>query len=200
MYRVIGSVKSRAFRVLWMLEELEQPYTLIDAGPRSDTARQYNPLGKIPALVDGDDVLTDSVAIMTYLADKHGGLTAAAGTPDRARQDAMTLWLIDEFDATLWTNAKHSFVLPEKLRVPAIAPTLHKEFARNADTLATMLDASGDFLMGDAISLPDILAVHCLGWAFGAKFPDLPDTVKAYSKRLRARPAFRAAQAAQAEV
>lgn len=195
MYRVIGTVKSRAFRVLWMLEELGQNYELVQTAPRSDAARQYNPLGKIPALVDGDDVLTDSVAIMTYLADKHAGLTALAGTAARARQDAMTLWLIDEMDAALWINAKHTFVLPEKLRVPALKPTLHKEFSRNMDTFAGMLDAAGgDFIMGDQITLPDLLAVHCLGWAFGADFPALPEPVKAYGKRLRARPQFRAAQ------
>ena len=198
MYQVIGTVKSRAFRVLWMLEELGQPYDLIEATPRSDVARQYNPLGKIPALVDDADVLTDSIAIMTYLADKHGGLTAPSGTPDRARQDAVTLWLVDEMDALLWTASKHSFVLPEKLRVSELTTTLHKEFARNADTLATMLEQSGDFLMGDKITLPDLLAVHCLGWALGAGFPALPEPLKAYSKRLRARPAFRAAAAATA--
>ena len=195
MYRVIGTVKSRAFRVMWMLEELGASYEVVLAAPRSDEARQYNPLGKIPALVDGDAVLTDSVAIMTYLADKHGGLTAPAGTPARARQDAVTCWLIDEMDAPLWPNAKHTFVLPEKLRVPGLAPTLHKEFSRNADTFASMLEvAGGDFIMGDRISLPDILAVHCFGWAFGAQFPALPEPLKAYSKRLRARPQFRAAQ------
>mmetsp|Transcript_7080 Transcript_7080/g.11511 ORF Transcript_7080/g.11511 Transcript_7080/m.11511 type:complete len:196 (-) Transcript_7080:2917-3504(-) len=192
MYRVIGTVKSRAFRVLWMLEELGQDYEVIKAGPRTDEARTYNPLGKIPALVDGDEVLTDSVAIMTYLADKHDQLTAHAGTATRARQDAMTLWLIDEMDALLWTAAKHSFALPEPMRVPEIIPALHSEFAKNVDGLAERL-GDQEFLMGDAITLPDLLAVHCLGWAFGAGFPALPDPVKAYSKRLRARPAFRAA-------
>ena len=195
MYRVIGTVKSRAFRVMWMLEELNQPYEVVPAAPRSDEARQFNPLGKIPALVDGDDVLTDSVAIMTYLADKHGGLLAPAGTPARARQDAMTLWLIDELDAPLWVNAKHSFILPEKLRVPDLSATLHKEFGRTTDTFAGMLEAAGgEFIMGDQITLPDLLAVHCFGWAFGAGFPALPDPIKAYSKRLRARRQFRAAQ------
>ncbi len=194
MYRVIGTVKSRAFRVLWMLEELGQPYELVQAAPRSDEARQYNPLGKIPALVDGNEVMTDSVAIMTYLADKHGGLTAPSGTPARARQDAMTLWIIDELDASLWINAKHAFILPEKLRVPDLKPVLHKEFTRNADTFAGMLEAAGgEFIMGDHITLPDILAVHCFGWAFGAEFPAIPDTLKDYTKRLRARAQFRAA-------
>jgi len=193
MYRVIGTAKSRAFRVMWMLEELGQPYEVEAAMPRSDEAFTHNPLGKVPALVDGDAVLTDSVAIMTYLADKHGGLTAPAGTPARAKQDAMTLWLIDEMDALLWTASKHSFVLPEDLRVPEIKPTLKAEFARNMTHLESLL--TDDYLMGDQVTLPDLLACHCLGWSLMAKFEPLSDGIKAYSKRLRTRPAYLAAAA-----
>ena len=39
MYKVIGSVKTRAFRVMWMLEELGQTYDIIPAAPASDEAR-----------------------------------------------------------------------------------------------------------------------------------------------------------------
>ena len=191
MYTVIGGTKTRAFRVMWMLEELGQPYDLNPAAPRSDEARKYNPSGKIPALVDGDEVLTDSVAVMTYLADKHGALTAPAGTPARARQDAMTFWLIDEFDAVLWAAAKHSFVLPEEARVPAIKDSLKAEFERAASTLSDRLE--GPFLMGDQITLPDLLAVHCINWSIGAKFPRLDDKLNLWAKSLRERPAFVAA-------
>ena len=193
MYRVIGTAKSRAFRVMWMLEELGQPYEVEAALPHSEAAKRHNPLGKIPALVDGDAVLTDSVAIMTYLADKHGALTAPAGTPARARQDAMTVWLLDEFDALLWTAAKHSFILPEKLRVPEVKPTVKAEFARNAERLAGMVQ--GDYLMGDTPTVPDLLASHCLGWSIVAKFDPLPDSIKPYAKRMRERDAYKAAAA-----
>lgn len=193
MYTVIGGTKTRAFRVMWMLEELGQPYDLNPAAPRSDEARKYNPSGKIPALVDGDEVLTDSVAIMTYLADKHGALTAPAGTPARARQDAMTFWLIDEFDAVLWAAAKHSFVFPEEARVPAIKDSLKAEFERAAKTLSDRLE--GPFLMGDQITLPDLLAVHCINWSIGAKFPRVDDKLNLWAKSLRERPAFLAAMA-----
>ena len=191
MYTVIGGTKTRAFRVMWMLEELGQPYDLNPAAPRSDEARKYNPSGKIPALVDGDEVLTDSVAVMTYLADKHGALTAPAGTPARARQDAMTFWLIDEVDAVLWAAAKHSFVLPEEARVPAIKDSLKAEFERAASTLSDRLE--GPFLMGDQITLPDLLAVHCINWSIGAKFPRVDDKLNLWAKSLRERPAFVAA-------
>ena len=191
MYTVIGGTKTRAFRVMWMLEELGQPYDLNPAAPRSDEARKFNPSGKIPALEDGHEVLTDSVAIMTYLADKHGALTAPAGTPARARQDAMTFWLIDEFDAVLWAAAKHSFVLPEEARVPAIKDSLKAEFERAASTLSDRLE--GPFLMGDQITLPDLLAVHCINWSIGAKFPRVDDKLNLWAKSLRERPTFVAA-------
>ena len=194
MYKVVGLPKTRAFRVIWMLEELGEAYDLIEAAPRSEEALQYNPLGKIPALIDGDAILTDSMAIVTYLADKHGKLTAPAGSVARAKQDAMTFWLIDEFDAILWAAAKHSFVFPEEMRVPAIKDSLKAEFERSAKQLSDRLD--GPFLMGDALTVPDILACHCLNWATGAGFQRTNDKLSQYATALRERPAFQAASAA----
>ncbi len=191
MYKVIGATKSRAFRVMWMLEELGAAYEHVACGPRSDEAKKYNPSGKIPALLDGDEILTDSVAIMQYLADKHGNLTASAGTPDRARQDAMTLWLIDEMDAILWAAAKHSFVFPEEQRVPEIKDSLKSEFARSAKTLSERLE--GPFLMGDTITVPDLLATHCINWSIGAGFAPVSDKLGDWAKSMRERPAFKAA-------
>jgi len=193
MYKVIGATKSRALRVMWALEEMGEPYEHIAAAPRSDEAKAYNPSGKIPALVDGDAVLTDSMAIVTYLADKHGKLTAPAGTPARAHQDAMTFWLIDEFDAILWAAAKHSFILPEDLRMPAVKDVLKEEFSASATQLSARLD--GPFLAGDTITVPDILACHCLNWAVGAGFPRVDEKLFNYAKALRQRPAFQAASA-----
>lgn len=193
MYTAIGSAKSRAFRVLWMLEEIGVEYAHIPAAPRSPEAKVHNPTGKVPALLDGDELLTDSVAIMTYLADKHGALTAPAGTIARARQDAMTCWLIDEFDAVLWAAAKHSFVFPEEMRVPEIKPSLKGEFARSAAKLSEQLN--GSFLMGDQITVPDLLAVHCINWSIGAGFERVDDKLGKWAKDLRDRPAFKAAQA-----
>jgi glutathione S-transferase len=193
MYTVIGKTQTRAFRVLWTLQELDQPYTHIDAAPQSDEARKWNPTGKIPALVDGDDILTDSVAIMTYLADKHGGLTFAPGTIKRAQQDALIHSLNEEFDAILWSAAKHSRLLPENLRIQGIEDTLKWEFSRSVARLADRFE--GPFLMGETMTIADILAVHCLGWAFGAKFPVESEALVAYSKAMRQRPAFKAAAA-----
>lgn len=192
MYTVIGLTNTRAFRVLWMLEELGQDYAQVQAGPGSDEAKRYNPLGKIPILLDDAAILTDSVAIMTYLADKHGALTAPAGTPERARQDATTFWLIDEMDALLWHAAKHTYLYPKVRREVGVSRAMAQDFERSMAQLDSRL---GDqpFLMGDGISVPDILAVHCIGWGYAAEFPKASDRVKAYSKRLRQRPAYKAA-------
>ncbi len=198
MYKVIGSINSRTFRVLWALEEMGQPYEHVPDGPRSAEVLAHNPLGKVPVLLDGEEALTDSTAIMIWLADRHGALTAPAGTVARARQDALTFWLVDEFDAILWFAAKHSFVLPKEQRVPEIKDSLKAEFARSVDHFATRI--SGEFVMGEAITVPDIIAVHCLNWAISAKFPVENEAVDAYARRLRGRDAFKAVRALAPQV
>jgi len=189
MYKVYGSVASRAFRVLWMLEELGVAYEHHDAKPRSEAARALNPSGKVPILVDGEAVLTDSTAILTYLADKHGKLTHPAGTIERAHQDALTHAILDEFDAVLWTAARHSFVLPEEQRVPQVSTSLKWEFARNLDRLGERF--VGPFLQGETMTIADIICVHCLNWAYAAKFPVENEKLLAYAKDMRARDAFK---------
>jgi len=189
MYTVIGTVKSRALRVLWLLEELGQPYEHIPAGPRSEDARRHNPSGKIPALLVDGEAVTDSVAIMTFLADRHGGLTFPAGTLDRARQDAFTHRINDELDAVLWTAARHSFVLPEEMRLPAIKDSLRWEFEASQASLGEAL-GDGPFLMGETMTIPDILLAHCMRWAGNANFPVTDERVLAHRDRMLARPAF----------
>jgi glutathione S-transferase len=192
MYKVYGSIPTRTFRVLWLLEELGEPYELIETKPGSDTVLAVNPSGKVPVLQDGDAILTDSTAIMTYLADKHGKLTYPAGTVERAHQDALMHTLLDELDALLWTAARHGFILPEDKRVPAVKASLMWEFERNLDRLADRF--VGPFLQGDKMTIADILATHCLNWAVGAKFPVRNETLDAYAKSMRARDAFKRAR------
>ena len=193
MYQVIGTRASRAFRVLWLLEEIGQPYEHSAAAPRSDEALAANPSGKIPAFRDGEAVLTDSTAIMTYLADKHGALTHPAGTVARARQDALTHQVLDDLDAVLWTAARHTFVLPEEHRVPQVKEPLKWEFEQNLSRLSTALE--GPFVMGDTMTVPDILLAHCLLWAGKAGFPEPDARLADFNARMMAREAFQRAAA-----
>ena len=194
MYQVIGTRMSRAFRVLWALEEMGLDYTHIPAMPGSTEAKDVNPVGKVPVLVVDGIPITDSMAILTYLTDKHGQLTAPAGTMARARQDSLSHMILDEFDAVLWMASKHSFIFPQERRVPEIKPSLKWEFERAQERLVARM-GTGPFLMGAALSVPDILFVHCLGWSIAAKFPPLHPALKAYAKALRARPAYQRAAA-----
>ena len=76
MYTVIGGYKSRAFRVLWALEELGLDYIHLPVAPHDDAVKEHSALGKIPVLLDGDQAIPDSVAILMHLANKHGGIGA----------------------------------------------------------------------------------------------------------------------------
>jgi glutathione S-transferase len=188
MYKVHGTPFTRTFRVLWALEEMELPYELNPATPHSEDVRRLNASGKIPVLEVDGAVLTDSTAILTYLADKHGKFTHPAGTLERAAQDGLTQLILDEFDSVLWTASRHSFVLPEDQRCPEIKDSLKWEFARSLDRLEPRIE--GPFLMGETMTIADIILSHCLNWAFSAKFPIQNEAALAYSKSMRARPAF----------
>lgn len=194
MYTVVGSLKTRAFRVIWLLEELGQPYSHIAAAPRSPDALAHNPTGKVPALLVDGVTLTDSVAIMTYLADKHGQFSHPPGTIARAAQDSFTHFVLDEFESLLWTATRHSFVLPEDRRLPAIKPVLHWEFSRSEQTLLARL-GDGPFLMGAEVTVPDFLLAHCLTWAIAAKFPQTAPRLTDYLAHMQSRPAYTRAMA-----
>lgn len=195
MYKIIGFPRTRAMRVMWLLEELGETYDIDPALPQSDAARALNPSGKVPILLEGDTAITESVAICTYLADKHGRFTFPAGTLDRAKQDSFTQFGVDVLEGALWTAAKNTFINPENQRAPAVKDVCRYEFARGLETLEARL-GDGPYVMGEAFTIADIIIGHCSGWAVAAKF-DLPKEgpVYDYFKRLRNRPAFKAMMA-----
>lgn len=193
MYTVIGTPKTRGFRVVWMLEELGQSYQMEACGPHSNAIADINPSGKVPALKVDDDVIIDSVAICQYLADKHGQVTAPAGTIARAQQDSFTQFAIDEVDGILWTNARHSFVLPEEHRVEAVKATCKWEFERSMGVLEQRL-GDNEYVMGSTFTVPDLILGHCAGWVMNTPGWELPGgKLAAYFERVRSRPAFKKA-------
>ncbi len=194
MYKVVGSPRTRTMRVLWMLEELGQDYEISPQPPHSDPVVVGNPGGKIPTLHDGDTILSDSVAICTYLADKHGQCSHAAGTPARGHQDAMTQFALEMIDGTLWTASKNTFVLPEERRAPEIVPVCLFEWDKAMTTLAAHIDGK-EFIAGDQFTIPDLVIAHCAGWAKNIKFPIPEGAVADYMARMRARPGLASAMA-----
>ncbi len=188
MYKLYGRVHSRASRVIWLLEELGQPYDLIAAGPHDPQVLALHESGKVPVLQVGDAVLSDSVAIMTYLADTHGAFTHPAGTLERAEQDSLVNAMLEEFDAPLWLATRHAFILPQDKRVPQVVEVAKWEFDRSFQRMGRRF--KGPFLQGDEMTIADILCVHCMSWAKSADFPMNSDLLTSYGKELRARPAY----------
>ena len=188
MYTVLGSTKNRTLRVIWTLEELGLPYDQVKGDPGSAEAKAHNPSGKVPALVVDGEVLPDSVAIMSFLSDRHNALTFPAGSVERLRMDGHIHFLLEEFDSLLWVSAKNSFVNPPEHRAAEVKPVLKWEFERSLKRLEARLQ--GAFLMGEQFTIADILAVHCLNWAYTAKFPDASPVLNDYAKRCRVRPAY----------
>jgi glutathione S-transferase len=199
MYKVIGSPKTRAFRVIWMLHELGEPFEIEPLGPRDKALAAINPTLKVPVLQDGRDYVIDSVAICQYLADKHGKHTFAAGTIDRAHQDSFTQFSNDDVELSLWVAAKHTFALPEEYRVPDVKRACKFDFDRAMVALSERLD-SKTYVMGDTFTVPDLLLGHCAGWAASMTWVPTQDNVVAYFKRVRERPAFKAAVAMRENV
>lgn len=189
MYTLIGKLTTRAFRVAWMLNELDQPFEQDPASPRDPNLAAINPSLKVPALKDGDACIIDSVAICQYLADKHKKLTYPAGTIDRAHQDSFTQFAVDDIESSLWTFAKHKFALPEEYRVPDVERACRYDFDRAMRSFSTRL-GDKQYVMGDMFTVPDVINGFCLMWATSMSWPMPQENVAAYTKRLTSRPAF----------
>ena len=199
MYQAVGSPNSRLTRVTWMLEELDEPYEVVKAKLRSDVMFRYNPSGKVPALVDGDLIITDSAAICLYLGDKHAERGLGANSPrERGLMNSWLFYAQSELEAPLWNKLKHRMILPEELRAE-VGPWTAMEFAREIDTLDKRL-GDNPYAMGDRFTAVDVILGHCGQWARGAKFEIGSGKVNAYFDRVLARPALARAKAREAEL
>jgi len=108
MLRLYGTPQTRTFRPLWMLEELGVPYDIVKADfangdTRSSEFLKVNPNGHVPALVDGDLALFESMAINLYLAEKYGrGTLWPDSEADRARAVQWSFWVMTECEQPLF--------------------------------------------------------------------------------------------------
>ncbi len=108
MITLYGATNTRAFRSLWMLEELGVPYEHVktdfaNGDTRTAEFLKINPNGHVPALVDGDLTLFESMAINLYLAEKYGkGKLWPASEHDRARTVQWSFWAMTECEQHLF--------------------------------------------------------------------------------------------------
>src|ERR1700687_1859263 len=121
MLQLYGNPRSRATRCLWMLEEMGEPYQLIEKSTRSDDLQsaeylRLNPNAKIPTLVDGDVVLWESMAINLYLAQKYQGPMHCAGPEVLGLAAQWSFWAVLEMETLLLDLLLHRALLPKFAR------------------------------------------------------------------------------------
>jgi len=180
MLKLYGGARSRASIVQWYLEELGIPYEFILLDLQAGEHRQpaylaINPIGKVPAIVDGDFQLWESGAILFYLAQKYGNMPSSLEEQAKINQ-----WI-------LFGNA-------------TLGPGIFVEASREREMpkLMTPLNqilAKQPFLLGDEFSVVDVAVGSILSYIPIMLKLDLSEypAVVDYMKRLSERPAFQKA-------
>ena len=193
MMKLYGLGPTRSLRALWALQELDAEFEFVRvnilAGENlhPDFLR-LNPAGKLPVLVDGDFVLTESAAIVMYLAEKYGdkGLMPA-DLKERAQAYRWSLFAVTELEQPLWRIAKHTFLYPEYKRLPEDIALAREEFAAMAAVLDRHMDGRA-FIVGDNITVADCVTAYVLDWGNENGLIDSFPNLKAYLERMYARP------------
>ncbi|QDL11385.1 glutathione S-transferase family protein [Brasilonema octagenarum UFV-E1] len=177
MLKLYGGARSRASIAQWYLEELEIPYEFVKLDMQAGEHRQpeylaINPIGKVPAIVDGDFQLWESGAILLYLADKYG---KSAHSPEEQAQLAQ--WV-------LFANATLG---------PGIFGEENRE--REMPNLMTVLNGIFEhqpFLLGNEFTVADVAVGSILSYIPILLKLDLSPypAVLNYMKQISERPAF----------
>ena len=205
MMKHYGTPNTRSTRVAWALEEAGAEYEFIPVQLAKGEHKQpaflaINPGGKIPALVDGDLVLTESAAICTYIGDKFPQSGLVPPVTDSANRALYLQWCffaMTELEPPLWAIARHSRLYPKERQVPAVVETCKWEFERAADVLTQHLQEQ-DYALDRGFSAADIILARVLNWAQGEGFT-LNATLESYLKRMLARPAVARANAKESQ-
>lgn len=202
--KLYGVPPTRALRALWLINELGLdceivPVDLLQGEHLKEEFLRLNPAGKVPVLVDGDVVLSESVAIPLYLAEKHSdkGLVPT----DLAQRAQMYRWLfflVSELEAPLWRIARNLNVYPEEQRQPADVKLARDEGRKMCAVLEDHMQ-NRDYLVGDSLSVVDLVAAYTLDWAGEAGMlkaaPRLREFVKTMYERPKAPPTIKQAMA-----
>ncbi len=168
MIKLYGVPMSRALRSLWALEEIGVEYEHVPVNTTDDSKKPdylaINPNGRIPALVDGDLTLFESMAINLYLARKYDGGLQPKTLEDESRAVQWSFWAMTELEPHLLEMLKHRVLLPEDERnaseAEAGAAALH----------APLLVLDGALegrscLLGDSFTIADLNVAAVLSWS-----------------------------------
>lgn len=191
---------SRSSIVLWMLEEIGEPYEikLLKLSEGDQLKPDYlsvNPLGKVPALKHGDTVITEVAAICTYLADAFpkANLAVPVGTP---RRGVYLKWLF--FGPGCMEPAVIDRAAPRKEEARR-AMLGYGDFDTTMNVVAKAVE-KGPWLMGEQFTAADVVIGSNIRW--GTIFKLIPERKEFtdYSARIAARPAAQRAEAKDKEL
>jgi glutathione S-transferase len=168
MLKLYGNAKSRAARCLWMLEEIGEPYHLIEKSTRTDELQsaeylRLNPNARIPTLVDGDLVLWESMAINLYLAQKYAGPMHCADPRTLGLAAQWSFWAVLEMEVLLLDLLLHRAVLPEFARDASYAERDELLLRKPLGVLDSTLTGR-DHLAGGQFSVADLNVASILVW------------------------------------
>ncbi|WP_282166309.1 glutathione S-transferase family protein [Shewanella japonica] len=193
-----GTPRSRALRVSWLLEELgvEWEFRFLNFAKgdnRSEAFLNLNPSGKMPVISDGDFVMTESAAILQYLAEKYGKgkFLPEPGSKQAGLHHRWVSFVICELEQPLWSMGKHRFALPEEQRLDAMLPVAKFEFDKAANIAELWVPETG-YVCGDELTIADILLTQTLLWATVFE-QTIPPKLAAYRDRVKQRPAMTSA-------
>lgn len=157
--KLFGISGSRALRAIWGIEETGIAYEHVPVSYGADSkAADYlavNPNGRIPALIDGDLQLFESMAINLYLAKRYGGALYPATAEDEARAWQWSVWAISEIEPLQMQIVIQQLFTPEEKRNPKVSAGATKGLQRPLRVLDAAL-AGRDWLIGDAFSVADL--------------------------------------------
>lgn len=198
---IYGSFKSRTRRVIWAALELgldfqHIPYASKDPVLRGPDYLSINPFGRIPALRDGDVLLSESLAINLHIAKQYDGGGDLALYPE-ANEAAILQWTLfaaSDLDPWVGLFRQHSASLPEPDRVPLLAKYGREALERSLQHLEAALTFKS-FLIGDKFTIADLNVASVLQLLVLIDYPfDAYPHVDAWLKAALARPAAQAAK------
>lgn len=184
---------TRSIRARWALQELGVDFEAITVnlllGEHTQPQfREINPAGKLPALVDGDFVLTESVAIVLYLAEKYPHkCLLPTDLRQRAELNRWMLFTVTELEQPLWRIARHTTLYPETERLPADVTLARREFKEMAAVLEKHMQAR-QFVVGDSVTVADFVLAYTVDWGNEVKLLDHCPRLRSYMERMYARP------------
>src|SRR5580658_1563691 len=177
MLKLYEFAPTRSIRARWTLQELGVDFEPITVDLTADEHRdagflKINPAGKVPVLAAGDFVLTESVAIVLYLAEKYPekGLLPS-GARARAEVNRWLLFTATELEQPLWRIARHTSLYPPEKRLAAEIPIARQDFLDMAAVVDKHMEGR-QFLVGDNVTVADLVAAYTLDWGNEVKLLD----------------------------